>query len=117
MKLIDPEKDYDKKLTGNVLYRYEGEMDSYWSHLSTYKIVLKTHQILKETPKGYWVRHNMYWKKWVSKDGRKRFAYPTKAEALFNFKKRKEKQQKILKARLDEVNQLLNQIDKVNTDD
>lgn len=114
-KLINPEKDYDKEITDKVLYRYEGEQD-YWV-LDSYKIVLKTHQILKETPKGYWIRDRVYWKRWVSKDGRKRYAYPTKAEALNNFKLRKEKQQGILKARLNEVNLLLAQIDKVNTDE
>lgn len=112
-KLINPEKDYDREITDKVLYRYESEQDSYWMSFASYKIVLKTLQILKETPKGYWVRDRHYWKKWVSKDGRKRFAYSTKEDALFNFLKRKEKQQKILKARLDEVNQLLRQIDKV----
>ena len=116
-KLINPEKDYDKEITDKVLYRYVGEQNSYWESIATYKIVLKTHQILKETPKGFWIRDHVYWKKWVSKDGRKRYAYPTKAEALNNFKFRKEKQRKILKARLDEVQQLLNQIDKVDTNE
>lgn len=116
-KLINPEKDYDKEITDKVLYRYEGEQDSHWMSFATYKIVLKTLQIIKETPKGYWIRDHVYWKKWVSKDGRKRYAYPTKAEALVNFKLRKEKQRKILKARLDEVEQLLRQIDKVDTNE
>lgn len=116
MKLINPEKDYDLTITDKVLYRYEGEMNPHWDSLVSYKIVLKTLQILKETPKGYWIRDRHYWKKWVSKDARKRYAYPTKKEALFNFKLRKERQEKILKARLEEVSQLLHQIDKVNTD-
>lgn len=116
-KLINPERDYDKEITDKILYRYEGQEDVHWEPIATYKIVLKTLQIIKETPKGYWIRDHIYWKRWVSKDGRKRYAYPTKAEALNNFKLRKEKQQKILKSRLNEVNQLLAQIDKVNTDE
>lgn len=116
-KLINPEKDYDKELSGKVLYRYEGEEDVHWKSFATYIIVLKTYEILKETPKGYWIRVRHYWKKWVSKDGRKRYAYPTKAEALNNFKLRKEKQKEILKSRLNEVEQLLRQIDKVDTNE
>lgn len=115
-KLINPQKDYDKEITDKVLYRYEGEQDVHFSFFTSYKIVLRTYQILKETPKGYWIRDRHYWKKWVSKDGRKRYACSTKEDALFNFTKRKEKQEKILKSRLEEVEQLLKQIDKVKQD-
>ena len=115
MKLVN-ENDIDRNATG-VLYRYEGEQDVHFSFITTYKIVLKELKILKETKCGYWVRHLMYWKKWVSKDTTRRFAYPTKKEALFHFKKRKEKQLKILTSQMEMVNQLLNQIDKVNTDE
>jgi len=62
-------------------------------------IHLSEYEIYKETPKGYWLtlaRINMRYK-WVSKDARKRFAYPTKKEAMVNFIKRTEKRLGILK--------------------
>lgn len=67
--------------------------------------------LIKETPKGYWIYEHQPLsdaemnffkdeaaitcgyqpsKKWVSKTGKKRYAYPTKPEALVNFIKRKE---------------------------
>lgn len=115
MKLIN-EKDYDHKEHG-VLYRYEGEVEYSFSIFRSYKIVLKEYQIIKKTPKGYWIRQNQYFKKWVNNDCARRFAYPTKNDALFHFKKRKEKHLKILSSQLEMVNQLLNQIDKVKTDE
>lgn len=55
-------------------------------------------ELLRETPCGYWICTTgfFFWKKWVSKTSRKRYAYPTKEEALKNFKKRTEKRVKIL---------------------
>jgi len=48
---------------------------------------------VKETPKGYWIREDLYFvtfeKRWVSKTARKRLAYPTKEEALQSFIRRK----------------------------
>jgi hypothetical protein len=66
------------------------------------KVEVREYDLLKETPKGYWVGYgdlgyNKYnWKKWVSKTSKKRFAYPTKEEALVNFTKRTEKRLRIL---------------------
>jgi hypothetical protein len=66
------------------------------------------YDLLKETPKGYWIGYgslgvSMYnWKKWVSKTSRKRFAYPTKEEALENYIKRTEKRLKILEWQVQE---------------
>jgi hypothetical protein len=68
------------------------------------KVSLMTFNLHKETPKGYWIGHGFHCPdnlranaRWVSKTGRKRYAYPTKEEALESFIKRKEKQVKILK--------------------
>ena len=68
------------------------------------KVSLMTFNLHKETPKGYWIGYGFYCPdnlranaRWVSKTGRKRYAYPTKEQALENFIKRKEKQVKILK--------------------
>ena len=68
---------------------------------------LYTYNLHKETPKGYWIGYGYYApnmlrgnSRWVSKTGLKRYAYPTKEEALENFIKRREKQIKILKYRV-----------------
>jgi len=61
-------------------------------------------ELIKETPKGYWIDlfPDMGWneKKWVSSTAKKRYAYPTKEEALSSFIARKERQIEILKAQL-----------------
>lgn len=65
-------------------------------------------QVLKETPKGYWVIENGLnfpgsvdrHKRWVSKDSTKRFCYPSKSEALSSFFRRKVRQVAILGHRL-----------------
>lgn len=59
--------------------------------------------LVRETPKGYFItRYYKSWPSlqsdeiWVSKNGKKRFAYPTKEAALINFIKRKERRESIL---------------------
>ena len=85
-------------------YRYE---DSPFVWPPTYKLVIL--YLVKETPKGYWISYDHNYKeevpwmkkRWVSKTTRKRYAYPTKEEALENYKARKNRQIKILKSRLE----------------
>jgi hypothetical protein len=93
----------------NEFYRYEsieyatigvdGEYTT--SSIPNPKINLITLNLFRETPKGYWIGYgdlNGFHssQKWVSKTARKRYAYPTKEEALNNFIKRNEKRIKIL---------------------
>jgi uncharacterized DUF497 family protein len=88
-------------------YRYEDVL--------YYNMGVKVNEIrfvlVKETPKGYWIKHTWdnqdEYKKWVSNDGKKRHAYPTKEEALINFKARKNRQIKILSARLENAKNAL----------
>lgn len=55
--------------------------------------------IIKRTPRGTWV---LDWKKrFVLSDGRKRYAYPTRHEALVSFIHRKRKQIAILESQRD----------------
>lgn len=63
------------------------------------KLNLIVYDLLKETNKGYWIGDKDFQnhKIWVSKTSKKRFAYPTKEEALTNFIKRTEKRVDILK--------------------
>ena len=60
------------------------------------------YDLIRETPKGYWVglKGLESLDRWVSKTARKRFAYPTKAEALNSFIIRKERQIAILTRQL-----------------
>ena len=85
-------------------YRYMDTHDRFGCHID-----LTVFRMLRETECGYWIisdhfkRYEKPWpdgivrmaersKRWISKTSRKRFAYPTKEEALNNFKKRKERQ-------------------------
>lgn len=78
------------------------------------ELVLEEYNLFKETPKGYWIgygsikpghlRDNAHW---VSKTARKRFAYPSKKEALIGFIKKKEKQIKLLQYQLTSVESIL----------
>ena len=60
--------------------------------------------VVAETPMGYWI--SGIWvhpRKWVAKAGKKRYVYPTVAEAVQSFKARKARQIAILAARLEEA--------------
>jgi pyruvate/2-oxoacid:ferredoxin oxidoreductase beta subunit len=80
----------------NEFYRYT---DSHDANDITY-LDLSVYYLLRETPCGYWIfprwansdKTKEKYKKWVPKKSKKRFAYPTKKEAINNFKRRKEMQ-------------------------
>jgi len=70
-------------------------------------IVLDTYNLVKETPKGYWIAYGGVTgnltgeKRWISKTSRKRYAYPSKEEAMVNFIKRTESRINILQKQVD----------------
>lgn len=79
-----------------ILFRATSR-SSYWDY-SGAVIEVEEIAIVKHTPRGYWVLPRYSDKKrWVSKFSTKRFAYPTKKEALKSLLHRKKKQIKILK--------------------
>ena len=83
----------------HFLYRYEDQM----TYPNTINIKLRKFRVVKWTPCGYWIQVYDFdpdYKKWVSKNGRKRFAYPTVEQAETNFIARKQKQILILESRL-----------------
>jgi hypothetical protein len=109
--------------TGEFLYRYE---DVHYSrgvdmrdnplpggHV---RVELREYPIMRRTPKGAWIRECWTWsasiplpgqesrqdrgERFVLLNARKRFAAETKEDALVDYKARKRKQIKILKARL-----------------
>lgn len=85
-----------------IFYRYEDIQYEDGPYLLEYQF-----SMIKETPCGWWIGNRMGHygilnkPKWVSKTARKRFAYPTKEDALNNFIARKQRQISIFKYRLD----------------
>lgn len=81
-----------------IFYRYETGYEHPDEYTQIVIVVTKEYQLINETPKGYWI-----WivgdtgtTKWVSKTSKKRFAYPTKKEAIDNFVARQICRKKIL---------------------
>ena len=75
------------------------------------KVEKKEFILIKETPKGYWITYTwdkkQEYKRWVSSSARKRFAYPTKEEAMIAFIARKKRQITILKGQIEIVQSAL----------
>lgn len=85
-------------------------------------ITLTTFELVKETPKGYWIvsiglKFYPQYKKWVSKTAKKRYAYPTKAEALHNFIKRNQRRLGILKRQIELCKSNLSKAELIKTDE
>lgn len=94
-------------------YRYETMhytslcVDGEYNIAPNIKVELRTYNLWKETPKGYWIGYGSLCEGklrgygiWVSKTSKKRHAYPTKKEALENFIKRTERRIKILESQV-----------------
>lgn len=67
-------------------------------------IELRKYDMIKQTAKGYWIGDKSFpllARKWVSTTSKKKFAYPTKDEALLNFIKRTEKRITILEHQIE----------------
>ena len=71
-----------EQVAGERLYRYVNS----FGHL-----VLCDYLVLRGTRSGKWIRDSKGSERWVSNYSKKRFAYPTKEEALVNFIKRTER--------------------------
>jgi len=97
----------------NLFFRYEAVEYAIIGHDGEFtspvfanpKIELRQYNLWKETPKGYWIGYGKADSlnsggRWVSKTSIKRFAYPTKKEAMENFIKRNESRVKILSRQL-----------------
>jgi len=106
------------------LYRYkdvtQGTTFTFMNGIPFVKIEEKKFKVVKETKCGYWIqlfkfdiddREN---RKWVSKTAKKRFAYPTKNEAMVNFKARKKRQIQLLTNQLNNVKRALEIIENRN---
>lgn len=86
-------------MTPQRFYRFENVR-----YTTGVRVHLQEYTLIKETPCGYWIKpvwdYNDDYKKWVSKTGRKRIAYPTQEEALTSFMARKRRQIEILEGQL-----------------
>jgi hypothetical protein len=96
-----------------VLYRYENwQTAPLWDDYefsrspSTTHIGLRDFQIVRTTPKGAWINYGGT-ERFVKLDARKRFACPTKEEALQSFIARKEKQKRILNEQIRQTDNAL----------
>lgn len=102
-----------------VLYRYEdwqstGPTDE-WGYSvgpSTTNVNLREYRVIRTTPKGAWIEYYGL-NKFVKLDARKRFACPTKEEALASFMARKKKQIHILSSQLQNAETALRMADRI----
>lgn len=96
-----------------IFYRYEAVQYANIDHDGEYvrpyypnpTIELRKYNLHKETLKGYWIGYGHPDgfhgdSRWVSKTARKRYAYPTKEEAMLNYIKRTKRRIEILRAQL-----------------
>lgn len=93
---------YDESTISRGLDQWEDPLPGY-----VLKLHLEQFEILKRTPKGAWIRRYKFKlfgssknKRFVLLTARKKFACPTKDEALESFKARKRRQIEILEHRL-----------------
>jgi hypothetical protein len=68
------------------------------------KLKLFEYDLIRETPKGYWIGSKGFTAgyKWVPRESKKRYAYPTEEEALVNYIMRTKRRIKILGHQLDD---------------
>lgn len=99
-----------------VFYRYEDRREAcgyfdesehyHRSDSETTKIILYHCSVVKETRKGVWIeRHGQ--KRWIGNNWTKRYAYPTKQEAWIGFMARKQRQYRLLTAKLVSIKSIL----------
>ena len=93
--------------TPEIYYRYEDPRSEFeW-------IALRKYRVIKHTPKGVWVEVAWNTKKLVLHNSRKKFANPTQAGALYDFKRRKLRQKEILSGRIYRINHVLKLIEEI----
>jgi len=81
------------------LYRYDSTLTDGGQY-----VYCNEYRIDRETPKGYWIENET---KWVSSNGKRRWAYPTIEEAWESFVARKTRQVMILQRQLSYAEDLL----------
>jgi hypothetical protein len=91
----------------SVLYRFDADYRN--------RPWLQEFKVIKETPCGWWIEIWFNSKnRWVSKTTIKKYAYPTKQEALIGYTKRKEKQLWHLDRTTKNVKEMIEEANKVD---
>lgn len=86
-----------------IFYRYELAFEGIDEENSIVITKLNKYNLVKETPKGYWIRianSNASPSKWISKTANKRFAHTSKEKAIDGFIQRQKDRIKILKKQI-----------------
>lgn len=97
---------------GDTWYRYEdrryASLDE-WDDVYSVRVALEmsTFTVQKVTPKGVWLTNRWMAPRFVLMEARKRFAHPTKEEALTSIKARKERQIGILSKQLENARRVI----------
>ena len=107
-------------MIGDIWYRYmetqyAAPLDEYERPMGygSVQINLNEYKVIKETAKGVWLTYAQpyfltdKWKKFVLLGSRKKFACPTKEEAMVSFIARKRAQIRIYKDRLESAEMAL----------
>lgn len=109
----------DSNTGQEVFYRYEGLLTGKPDSLIVHaRVSAHCYYVLKRTPKGVWVSSLLHYvvedvpmkvqARWVStQKGNKRFAHPTKEEALNAYIIRKKRHAEILSSQLETAKMLL----------
>ena len=85
------------------LYRIESYNHWFDECNSTIRLRTDSYEVLKETPCGHTIQAKFGKNRFVNKSSRKRFAYPTIAEAMVSFIARKKREHLILSSRVSHV--------------
>ena len=96
-------------------YRYERDYNDVFAEETCIKLV--EFETRKETQYGYWIYKKGYKNystrdKFVLKKSKKRYAYPSKEEALLNFKTRTEMSKRLAKLNLKSADKFLKILEK-----
>lgn len=105
-----------------IWYRYVDTRSAYfdsdgdWTGPGSAVIAGHEYTVIRHTPKGAWIVQSPAYKwsrqRFVRNSSRKKYAYPTKAEAWESFTIRKQRQLQILKSQADHVADVLRLIEK-----
>ncbi len=113
------QKEYNALDKKDEFYRYITDVMSYPYY--RVDISLEKFILVSKTPKGFWIKRKWdteaFFKKWVSATSRKRYAYPTKKQALIAYLKRTGRYISILQNKLSTAETgytIANQLEKLN---
>lgn len=99
------ERKYWDFLPGKILYRYRD-----CPYMNRFELL--TFKVIKETEASYQFIDGDK-PRWVRKDATRSFCYDDKKDAWRNFRKRKDKQLKILRSQVSRIEQVVREIKKI----